>query len=143
MLETPHSVIGAAVGAAAGNPAAAAPAAIASHFAGDVVPHWNPNFPFRSKALYAFVIGDFVIAEALTVLLWFMFPDRPEIAIGAFAGTVPDIILGVRFLFRVRWLRGYERFHGKLHWEVPLRYGLWPQLVITAVAAGYLLTIPS
>lgn len=141
MLETPHSVVGGAVGAAVGNPAGAFAAGIGSHFLGDVLPHWNPTFPFKSKALYAFVIADFVIAEALVVLLWFLFPDRPEIAIGAFAGTLPDVLLGIRFTFKVQWLRAYERLHTLIHWEVPLRYGLWPQLAVSVLGVWYLTTV--
>ena len=141
MLETPHSLGGGAVGAATGNPWIAVPSGAASHVLGDLVPHWNPEFPFRSKALYAFVIADFVVAEALVVAFWFLFPDRPEIAVGAFFGTLPDIILGIRFTFKVRWLRGYQYLHGLLHWEVPFRYGLWPQLVLSGLSVWYLATV--
>lgn len=141
MLETPHSIVGGAVGAATGNPAGAFAAGIGSHFLGDIMPHWNPDFPVRSRAWYAVAIADFVVALGLALAFWFLFPDRPEIAIGAFAGTIPDIILGIRFTFKVRWLRGYERFHGLLHWEVPLKYGLWPQLLVSVLGAWYLTTI--
>jgi hypothetical protein len=139
VLETPHSLVGGAVGAGVGDPWLAFPAGAGSHVIGDLVPHWNPNFPFTSKKLYAFAITDFVLAEALVVGFYLAFPDRPEIAIGAFAGTVPDIILGFRYVFKIRWLRGYQRIHSILHWEVPLRYGLWPQTALSALAVWYLL----
>lgn len=141
MLETPHSLLGGAVGAATGNPWVAAPTGVASHVAGDLLPHWNPAFPFKSKALYAFVIADFVVAEALVILFWLWFPDRPEIAVGAFFGTLPDIVLGVRFTFKVRWLRGYQRLHELLHWEVPVSYGVWPQLLVSILSVWYLATV--
>lgn len=142
MLETPHSLVGGAVGglvgAAGGNPVLAGAAGAASHFAGDVIPHWNPNYPFTSKPLYAFVIADFVVALGLVAFFAVAFPDRPEIAVGAFFGTLPDIILGIRFTFKVRWLQAYERAHGFLHWEVPIAYGLWPQLILSVLAVMYL-----
>lgn len=141
MLETPHSLLGAAVGGMTGNPYAAAPVATASHFAGDVLPHWNPSFPFTSKPLYAFVIADFAIALALVPVFYVVFPDRPEIAIGAFFGCVPDILLGIRYTFKVKRLRTYERFHGWLHWEVALRYGLWPQLLVSLLSVYYLASL--
>ena len=141
MIETPHSLLGAAVGGLTGNPYWAAPAATASHFAGDILPHWNPNFPFKSKKLYAFVIADFALALLLVPVFWMLYPDRPEIAVGAFFGCLPDIILGIRFTFKVRWLRGYERFHSFVHWEVPITYGLWPQLVVSIISAWYLTTL--
>ena len=138
MLETPHSLVGGAIGGLTGDPYLAAATGTASHFAGDLLPHWNPNFPFRSKLLYSFVIADFVVAEALVVAFWFAFPDRPEVAVGAFFGTLPDVILGIRFLFKVRWLRSYEQFHGWLHIEVPWQYGIWPQLALSIGAVLYL-----
>ncbi len=140
MLETPHSLLGAAVGGATGNPYWAAPAAFASHFAGDVLPHWNPNFPFRSKKLYAFVIADFTVALALVPILFVLFPGRPEFAIGALFGCLPDIILGIRFVFKIRQLRWYERIHSAIHFEVPLAYGLWPQLLVSLLSIWYLVT---
>lgn len=140
MLETPHSVIGAAVGGLTGNPYVAVATGTASHFVMDIVPHWNPTWPFRSKLLYAFVIGDFVVALALVGVFYMLFPDRPEIAVGAFFGTVPDILLGIRYTFRLRWLRAYERFHGLLHWEVAPAYGIPPQLVMVAFSVWYLVS---
>lgn len=142
MLETPHSLLGGAVGAATGNPTLAIPAGAASHFATDVLPHWNPSFPFKSKRLYAFVIADFTIALALVPGFYFAFPDRPEVAVGAFFGTLPDIILGIRFVFKVRKLRWYERAHGFLHWEIPLPHGLWPQLIVAGLSVWYLAALP-
>lgn len=141
MLETPHSILGAAVGAATGNPYLAAPAGVASHFATDVMPHWNPNFPFKSKLLYAAVIMDFVVAELLVVIFYVLFPERPEIAIGAFFGTLPDLILGIRFTFNVRWLSGYQRMHGFLHHEVGPLAGIPPQIIVSLLSAYYLTTV--
>jgi hypothetical protein len=138
MLETPHSLLGAAVGGATGNPFLAAPVAAASHFAGDILPHWNPSWPFRGKLTYAFVIADFVLALALVVAFWFIFPDRPEVAVGAFFGCLPDIILGIRYTFNVRWLQGYERAHGAIHNEVSPLHGIWPQTVVSLLSIWYL-----
>lgn len=138
MLETPHSLLGGAVGAATGNPFVAAPAGFVSHFAGDILPHWNPNFPFKSRGLYAFVIADFVLALALVIVFYVLWPERPEIAVGAFFGTLPDIILGIRFTFKVRWLRTYERAHGFIHNEVSMLAGIPPQVVVMVLSAWYL-----
>jgi hypothetical protein len=141
MLETPHALVGGAIGAATGNPAAAAVTATASHFAGDTLPHWNPTFPFHSLWEYAFVIADFILAEAIVVALYFLFPDRPEIAIGAFFGTVPDILITIHLLFRPRWLKAYGWIHHRFHHEVPLAYGLWPQSLIAVGSLAYLISL--
>ena len=139
MLETPHALTGAAVGALTGNVYGAGAAGFASHLAGDLMPHWNPKWPFRSKPLYGFVIADFVVAEGLVIALWLLFPDRPEIAVGAFFGTVPDIILGLRYVFKIRWLQGYERVHAAMNTDknIPVIAGLVPQVLISAGAIWY------
>jgi hypothetical protein len=141
MLETPHSLLGAAVGGATGNPWLAVPAATASHFAGDLLPHWNPSWPFRGRLTYAFVIGDFLLALALVPVFWLLFPDRPEVAVGAFFGCVPDIILAVYFVLRQHWLKWYVDFHGFVHWEVSPKHGIWPQTVVSLLAIWYLTTL--
>ena len=141
MLETPHSLIGGAIGAATGNPYAAAVLGTGSHFVGDLVPHWNPEVPIQSKPLYALVIADFMVAEGLVVAFWFWFPNHPEVAIGAFCGTLPDIILGIRYTFRIRWLRRYQDIHKKLNVELPIQYGLWPQLGLAVLSAWYLVSV--
>lgn len=141
MLETPHSLVGGAIGGLTGNPWLAAPAGFASHFAGDVLPHWNPNFPPQRKLDTVLAIIDFIVAESLVVGFWFVYPDRPEIAVGAFFATVPDLIAGARFTFRIRWLRWYERIHEAAQTDVPPIHGLWPQAVLTALSAWYLASL--
>ena len=141
MLETPHSLLGGAIGAVTGNPYAAGPAAFVSHFAGDVLPHWNPSWPFRGRLTYAFVIGDFLLALALVPLFWILFPDRPEIAVGSFFGCVPDIILAIYFVLKQHWLKWYVDFHSRVHWEVSPKHGIWPQTIVSLLSLYYLARI--
>lgn len=138
MLETPHSVFGAAIGAATGNPYVAAPVSFMLHFPGDALPHWNPQFPFHSKPLYAFVVADFTLALVFVGVCRIFFPDQPEVWIGALGGILPDILLGIRFVFQVRWLRAYERFHTSIQTEVSGLLGILPQLVVTLASVWYL-----
>lgn len=140
MLETPHSLLGGAIGAATGNPVAAAGLATASHFAGDYLPHWNPKFPVYSKKVYVFIVADFTLALALVPIFYVLFPDQPEIAVGAFFGCLPDIVLGFRFTFKLKFLRAYEKLHETMQWEVPFWYGIWPQLAVSVGSAAYLLS---
>ena len=140
MLETPHALLGAAVGAATGNPAAAAVTGAGSHFLTDVMPHWNPEFPFRSKLVYAFLVVDFVTSLVLIASFALVWPNRPEIAVGAFFGILPDILLGIRYVFKVRWLQPYERAHAWMHHEVAPLYGIPPQLLVSIVSVLYLKT---
>ena len=49
MLETPHVAVGAAIAASIPNPLIAIPLAFASHFALELVPHWNPHLNTELK----------------------------------------------------------------------------------------------
>ncbi len=49
MLETPHTLVGAAIGIKISNPALSLPLALASHFVLDKLPHWNPHLYTEKK----------------------------------------------------------------------------------------------
>lgn len=139
MLQTPHSLVGAALGAASGNPTLAAPLGFASHLLGDLLPHWNPSFPYKSKLLYALNVADFIISIVVIGACWVLFTGRPEVVIGAIFAILPDLIAGFRYIFKIRWLRWYEKAHEWLQTDVPARYGIWPQLALSLASVWYLL----
>ena len=43
MLLLPHTIVGATIAAKIGSPWLALPLAFLSHFAADLLPHWNPQ----------------------------------------------------------------------------------------------------
>lgn len=138
MLEVPHALAGGALGGLTGNPFLAAPVGVASHFAGDLLPHWNPQWPFKGRREYVLAIGDFVVALGLVGAFYVMFPDRPEIAIGAFCGCLPDILSAATFILKVTWFDWLTPFHIRVQNEVSLRAGWWPQGLVALLSIYYL-----
>jgi hypothetical protein len=67
MTATGHALVGTIIAAKVGNPALAIPIAIASHFLGDALPHWDTGYA-REKETKT----RFVVASAIDVILGFV-----------------------------------------------------------------------
>jgi len=67
MTATGHALIGTVIAAKIGNPALAAPIALASHFAADALPHWDTGYHRTHKGK-----GKFFIQSFLDVILGFV-----------------------------------------------------------------------
>lgn len=67
MTATGHALIGTVIAAKVGNPVAAIPIAIASHFLADALPHWDTGYHRKSKSK-----RKFLIESAIDVLLGFV-----------------------------------------------------------------------
>ena len=67
MTATGHALIGTVIAAKVGNPFAAIPIAIASHFLADALPHWDTGYHRKQKSK-----RKFFIESALDVLLGFV-----------------------------------------------------------------------
>lgn len=78
MTATGHALIGTVIAAKFGNPALAAPLALASHFLADAFPHWDTGTHGREKTREKFIFESFldvVLGFALSYLLIeFFFP---------------------------------------------------------------------
>ncbi len=67
MTATGHALIGTVIAAKIGNPALAAPIALASHFAADALPHWDTGYHRTHKSK-----RKFFIQSALDVIFGFV-----------------------------------------------------------------------
>lgn len=78
MTATAHAVIGTVIAAKIGNPALAIPLAFLSHFAADMVPHWDTAFgsPKKNKKrILVETIGDVILGFSLSYsIIVFLFP---------------------------------------------------------------------
>ncbi len=78
MTATGHAIIGTVIAAKIGNPAIAAPIAIASHVVADMIPHWDPGTHRREKnkvRLFIDSMIDVVVSFAVAYFLtYFLFP---------------------------------------------------------------------
>lgn len=136
MLTTPHATAGAALGALIGNPLYVVPAAIASHFLLDTVPHWQETLaPYTpTRKTYVRAPLDFVLAVSLTALIAHWAPDRSSaVWLGALMANVPD--LDVMLIVIPEWKRGllerYWDWHCRIQRETGSLWGILPQLVVT------------
>lgn len=91
MLETPHALVGIAVATGFSNPVIGVVLAFFSHFFVDMLPHWNWEPDARPFSLAGIVI-DLVIAETLTVYLFFQLNRNPVILAASFAAILPDLL---------------------------------------------------
>lgn len=145
MIELPHAALGAAIAYKIGNPALALPLALASHFALDLVPHWNPHLndeiknygkiTVRTKkvlsldVLASLGIGFYIASLAL--------PDTKQaiiILFGAFLGVLPDVAEAPYFFSGSKnaILRNLVKLQSSLQFNVPLIPGLISQALMLA-----------
>lgn len=79
MTATGHALIGTVIAAKVGNPIAAIPIAIASHFLADALPHWDTGYHRKTKTKRKFLIEsalDVFLGFALSfVVVKFLFPS--------------------------------------------------------------------
>lgn len=88
MYFTTHGLVGAAVGAGTGSPAAAVAAGLLSHIVLDVIPHHDASGPRGA-------LVDIAVGVAVLVLL--RRPLGPLAWWGAVAATLPDLEVALRY----------------------------------------------
>lgn len=72
MTATGHALIGTVIAAKIGNPALAAPIALASHFVADAVPHWDTATDREKKSRTKFFLETFIDVILGFILSWFL-----------------------------------------------------------------------
>lgn len=138
MLTTPHLLVGAAIGVHFNNPMLVVPAAAASHFVLDSVPHLMGFIEVEDldKKDVAFVIGDVVLGVSLVYLLANNNPHAELMWLGAFCAMLPDFHHTFQVLFGPDKLQKYDNLHLKFHYKKPINLipGIATQ-VVTVLAA--------
>jgi len=113
VLETPHVMVAAAIATATGNPLLAFPLSVASHFALDMVPHWNPHLNTDLKKYgnvsgvnKVIVFGDSLLA--LGAGLYIANTAMPDsylaftILLACLGSTLPDLIEAPHYFLKIR-----------------------------------------
>ena len=120
-----HAMTGTVIGLLVGQPLAAVPLAIGSHFVCDALPHFGTGLP-EKIVLKSNKFRNYLVAEAalcLLLVVW-LTVGRPEhwllAVICAFAATAPDLLSMNRY-FKVRngqhWQPGrYSKFAAAIQW---------------------------
>jgi len=150
MLLTPHTAVGIALGAAIPNPIISVPLAFISHFALDMVPHWDDlglgeiahgSRPLKTRAFRLMLIDGLI---ALSLLLFFLYWAMPDYGVGmtisasAFAANLPDLFyLPLFFKKRPGWALWVARLQSRIqaNSRAPVAFGLLIQLFATVVGS--------
>ena len=155
MLSIAHVFVGAAVGAATGNPVVAVLAGVLSHHLLDQIPHWDvgsfyaPDFdtdePNRRDYLIAAVDG----LSAAGILWWlavtYSFGAWIPLVAGGVGGLLPDLWHHIP-LWK-KWTRTapitcrWFELHDHFHWTVPqsmMWWGLATQFAVISLAWWWL-----
>lgn len=148
MTATGHALIGALIAAKFHNPYLAIPLSFASHFAADMVPHWDAGTHHREKShkqlfkesavdvvvgvVTSFVLYNYILGESNYVLLYAC----------VFASQLPDWMTAPYFIFNQRskffeWSKWSYKVQHKLNSRLDLPWGAVTQVV--AVIALYIL----
>lgn len=147
MLLTTHALFGIAIGEILPEPLVA-PAAFGSHFAADMLPHFDhPGIYRQSSGLFGrspmfwlVRVGDLLLAVAITAIAALVWPERAVgIVAGVFCAILPDL------LFITRVVRGrdlwppFDRFHRAIQWfERPV--GIVTELALAIPVAALVFT---
>lgn len=130
MTATNHALTGAVIGLVTGEPLLALPAALASHFICDALPHFGsaspPQVKLRRNNFRNYLILEFCLCVLLVAVLAFFRPEHWLLSsMCAFLATSPDLLWINRYLKLRRgkhWKRSaYARFAGDIQWfEKPI-----------------------
>lgn len=104
MRATNHALTGAVIGIAVANPLVALPAAFASHFVCDLIPHHDdPRIPSGSRTEVIVLVLDCLGAVGVATFLFVLRPEAWFLACWcAFLATSPDLMWIPRFIYRLK-----------------------------------------
>jgi len=125
MTATNHALTGTVIGLVTGEPLIALPAALASHFVCDAIPHFGSALPpqvnLRRNNFRNYLILEFCLCVLLVAVLAVFHPEHWLLAsVCAFLATSPDLLSINRYLKTRRgehWKRSaYAKFAGNIQW---------------------------
>ena len=148
MLLTPHTMVGLAIGASIQEPLVAVPLALAMHFAGDMVPHWDffsntkkeeRRVGWRPIAVMAdLVVG---VALGLTATLFALWVKQDtsltiNIFLCGITSVLPDALEGPHIYTEnePKILRRLSAIQSRLQFQAPLPWGIMTQITVVAVS---------
>lgn len=139
MLVAPHASAGVAIGVLVANPLVAIPAAIASHFVLDTVPHWQETLaPYQpTRKTYIRIPIDIGLAIAITAIGATIQPTHTtSIVLGALFATMPDLdVILITFPELKRGLlKLYWNWHCAIQKETSSLWGIAPQIGVILIS---------
>ena len=135
MLAVSHALIGASIAKLVPNPIIGIPLSLASHFLGDLTPHWDMRTRKTTRSIKQVVflsLTDAFIGYALG--FWLFYPQVAPIYLMAmmFAAQFPDWLEAPFHVFSWNFppFSSIKRLQSKLHYKMDLPWGLVIQLAI-------------
>lgn len=125
MTATNHALTGAVIGILVGQPWIAVPAAVASHFVCDAIPHFKVNLPdktlLKTKGFRNYLIVDGSLCVLLVACLAVFQPQHWFLAsVCAFLATSPDLFSINKYIKMrsgQRWRpNAYSKFADGIQW---------------------------
>ncbi len=140
MLETPHALVGMLVVTLIPNPLVSLPLAFLSHFAVDMLPHWNWEPDARPLSLLGIVL-DMILLQIITARVAFQSPLSLNIAAGALFAILPDVLEAPYIFFGLenRYIKKLTVIQKNLQNNVPIAPGIITQIILSAVCLLILL----
>ena len=136
MTATSHAIIGTIIAAKIGNPALAIPIALASHFAADLIPHWDAGTNREKKTYKRLVVesaADVLVGLAISLfLLFFVFAGTSLIyaALIIFFAQLPDWLMGPYYFFGVKEFKWAYEIGKSTNRELDKPWGIINQIAI-------------
>jgi len=144
MTATSHALIGASIAAKITNPIIGIPLAIASHFAADLVPHWDAGTNHKNKSATRLKMEatlDVLLGFALVILIFrnFVAINPAYMFTMVIAAQLPDWLEAPSWMFGIKippfsWL---DWLGHKLQTRMQLPWGLVTQVVIVGLIVVY------
>lgn len=144
MTATGHALIGALIAARFSNPYLAIPLSFASHFAADMVPHWDAGTHHREKTrrqLFNESALDVIISVVTAFILYNNFLGGNNyilLYVCVFASQLPDWMTAPYFIFGQKskffeWSKWSYIIQHKLNSRLDLPWGVVTQIVAVII----------
>lgn len=145
MTATAHALIGASLAVKITNPLFGIPIAILSHFAADLIPHWDAGTNHKNKTRLRLAVEatfDVLLGFALVFLLFRNLVSPVYLFTMVIAAQLPDWLKTPSdiFGFSVPPFSWIDWLSHKTQWRMQLPWGLVTQIVVVAtlvIAALY------
>lgn len=138
MTATAHALIGASIASRVINPQVGIPLAIVSHFAADLIPHWDAGTNHKQKTLTRLKLeaaADVLVGFALVFLIFRSSVEPVYLFTMVIAAQLPDWLEAPSWMFGFKvppfsWL---DWLGHKLQSRMQLPWGLVTQVVIVGM----------
>lgn len=138
MTATAHALIGASIAVRVTNPIIGIPLSIASHFAADLIPHWDAGTNHRKKSMTRLKLEaalDVLLGFALVLLLFRNLVEPTYLFTMVIAAQLPDWLEAPSWMFNLKFppFSWFDFLSHKIQTRMQLPWGLVTQVVVVGL----------